>query len=53
VSIQVLNATDKINFISSGILLYSDKAWFGASLKHLNKPNIAFTANAKVPLEMF
>jgi hypothetical protein len=30
-----------------------DKAWFGASLKHLNKPNIAFTANAKVPLEMF
>jgi hypothetical protein len=49
VSIQVLNATDKINFISSGILLYSDKAWFGASLKHLNKPNIAFTANAKVP----
>jgi hypothetical protein len=32
--------------------MYSDKAWF-ASLKHLNKPNIAFTANAKVPLEMF
>jgi hypothetical protein len=34
-------------------VLYSDKAWFGASLKHLNKPNIAFTANAKVPLEMY
>jgi type IX secretion system PorP/SprF family membrane protein len=52
---SILNANDKINFldISSGILLYSEKAWFGASLKHLNKPNIAFTANSNVPLEMF
>jgi type IX secretion system PorP/SprF family membrane protein len=52
---SVLNSNDKIDFldISSGILLYSDKAWFGASLKHLNKPNIAFTANATIPLEMF
>jgi type IX secretion system PorP/SprF family membrane protein len=52
---SILNANDKINFldISSGILLYSDKAWFGASLKHLNKPNIAFTANSNVPLGMF
>jgi type IX secretion system PorP/SprF family membrane protein len=52
---SILNANDKINFldISSGILLYNDKAWFGASLKHLNQPNIAFTANSNVPLEMF
>lgn len=51
----VLNANDKIGFFdfSSGILLYSDKAWFGASLKHLNKPNIAFTDYAAVPLELF
>lgn len=51
----VLNANDQISFldISSGILLYSDKAWFGASLKHLNKPNIAFTDYAAVPLELF
>jgi type IX secretion system PorP/SprF family membrane protein len=51
----VLNYNGKINFfdISSGILLYSDKAWFGASLKHLNKPNIAFTDYANVPLELF
>jgi type IX secretion system PorP/SprF family membrane protein len=52
---SVLNSNDKIGFldISSGILLYSDKAWFGASLKHLNKPNIAFTDYAAVPLELF
>lgn len=51
----VSNFNGKISFfdISSGILLYSDKAWFGASLKHLNKPNIAFTEFANVPLEMF
>lgn len=50
-----LNANEKIDLldISSGIILYSDKAWFGASLKHLNKPNIAFTANGAVPLDMF
>lgn len=52
---SVLNSNDKIGFfdISSGLLLYSDKAWFGASLKHLNKPNIAFTDYAAVPLELF
>ena len=51
----VLNANDQISFfdISLGILLYSDKAWFGASLKHLNKPNISFTDYAAVPLELF
>lgn len=51
----ILNYNDKISFldISSGILLYNDKAWFGASLKHLNKPNIAFTQYATIPLEMY
>lgn len=52
---SILNSNDKIGFfdISSGFLLYSDKSWFGASLKHLNKPNIAFTDYAAVPLELF
>lgn len=52
---SIRNANDKINFldISSGLLLYSDKAWIGASLKHLNKPNIAFTSNGTVPLDLF
>ncbi|TDD97494.1 PorP/SprF family type IX secretion system membrane protein [Flavobacterium cellulosilyticum] len=50
-----LNYNNKINFfdIYSGILLYNDTSWFGASLKHLNTPNIAFTDNANVPLDMF
>lgn len=50
-----LNKNDQIGLfdISSGILLYNDTSWFGASLKHLNKPNIAFTDYANVPLEMF
>ena len=52
---SLLNYSDKIDFldISSGLLLFNEKAWFGASLKHLNKPNIAFTEYASVPLEMF
>lgn len=52
---SILNSNDQIGFfdISSGILLYTDKAWFGASLKHLNKPDIAFTDYAAVPLELF
>jgi type IX secretion system PorP/SprF family membrane protein len=35
------------------LLLYSDTSWFGASLKHLNKPNITFTDYANVPLDLF
>lgn len=52
---SILNHYDRINFfdISSGLLLYNDNAWIGASLKHINNPNIAFTDYAKVPLEMF
>lgn len=52
---SVLNYNDKISFfdISSGLLLYNDQVWFGASLKHLNSPNIAFKEYANVPLDMF
>jgi type IX secretion system PorP/SprF family membrane protein len=51
----ILHSNDQVSFFdfSSGILLYSDKSWFGASLKHLNKPNITFTDYANIPLEMF
>ncbi|MBF2709756.1 PorP/SprF family type IX secretion system membrane protein [Flavobacterium soyangense] len=51
----ILHSNDQVSFFdfSSGILLYNDKSWFGASLKHLNKPNITFTDYANVPLEMF
>ena len=52
---SIMNYNNKIDFldVSSGLLLFSDRAWFGASLKHLNTPNIAFTEYANVPLDMF
>lgn len=50
-----LNAKNQIGFFdfSTGLLFYNNNAWLGASLKHLNKPNITFTDYANVPLEMF
>ena len=50
-----MNIKNQIGFfdISSGILFYNDNSWLGASLKHLNKPNITFTDYANVPLELF
>ena len=52
---DVLNSGNKIDFfdISTGILLYKDQAWFGAGLKHLNRPDISFVENGNVPLNMF
>jgi type IX secretion system PorP/SprF family membrane protein len=46
---------ESINYfdISTGILLYDDNFWAGASLKHLSTPNIAFTDVGDVPLSMF
>jgi type IX secretion system PorP/SprF family membrane protein len=51
----LLNYGNKINFfdISSGLLIYSDDAWFGASIKHLNRPDISFVENGNFPLDMF
>lgn len=53
--LKTLNIKDRINFfdLSSGFLLYSNEMWIAASLKHLNKPNIAFATDGQVPLEMF
>lgn len=52
---SILNTNEKIDFFdfNSGLLIYNDKSWFGATLKHLNTPNIAFTSYATVPLELF
>lgn len=49
------NYKEKISFfdISSGLLLYSENAWIGTSLKHLSTPNISFTEIGNVPLSMF
>lgn len=44
-----------INFIniSAGFLLDNQKGWFGAALKHINKPNITFLNGGNVPLDLF
>ena len=51
----VLGQNENINFfdISAGFLLDNDIGWFGASIKHLNRPNISFLNGANVPLDLF
>ena len=51
----VLNQKDHINFvdISAGFLIDNQDGWFGASLKHLNRPNITFLNGGNVPLDLF
>ena len=51
----VLNQKDHIIFvdISAGFLIDNEDGWFGASLKHLNRPNISFLNNGNVPLDLF
>lgn len=54
-SVDPLLLNDKVNFFdfSIGMLFNNENAWFGAAMKHINKPNISFAANGNVPLEMF
>lgn len=54
-SVDPLLLNNKINFFdfSAGMLINNEEAWFGASLKHINKPNISYAAEGNVPLEMF
>lgn len=51
----VLGQKDNINFIdiSAGFILDNDIGWFGASIKHLNRPNISFLNGANEPLDLF
>lgn len=55
VSNDPLRLDEKITFfdVTAGMLFNNENAWFGASLKHLNKPNISFTTRGNLPLEMF
>lgn len=50
-----LRYNDQINFVdfSFGVLVEEENAWFGAALKHLNRPNISFLGNGNVPLDLF
>jgi type IX secretion system PorP/SprF family membrane protein len=51
----ILNSGNKIDFwdASAGIVLDKENAWFGVTLKHINRPDISFTENGNVPLDMF
>lgn len=50
-----LRSNDQINFVdfSFGVLVEEENAWFGAALKHLNRPNISYLENKNVPLDLF
>lgn len=55
ISIDPLKINDRLTFldISAGMLFNNENIWFGATLKHLNKPNISFSQTGNIPLEMF
>jgi type IX secretion system PorP/SprF family membrane protein len=50
-----LQSNNQINFIdfSFGVLVDEENAWFGATLKHLTRPDISFLENGNVPLDLF
>ncbi|MFV8465759.1 PorP/SprF family type IX secretion system membrane protein [Flavobacterium sp. LB1P62] len=54
-SVDPLLLNEKVTFFdfSAGMLFNNEEAWFGLSLKHINKPNIAFSNTGNVPLGMF
>ncbi len=54
-SIDPLIRNDKVSFfdISAGMVFNTEDLWIGLSMKHLNKPNIAFSADGNVPLDTF
>ena len=61
VDIYALNANRNIGFVDFTAGFVFDKKntrndtdlWLGASIKHLNKPNISFVENGNVPLDIF
>src|SRR5690606_36737998 len=38
---------------TGGVLADNENSWIGVSLRHLNRPDISFTENGNVPLNMF
>jgi type IX secretion system PorP/SprF family membrane protein len=50
-----LNARSDINFVdvSAGVVIDKENTWFGLSLKHLTRPDIAFTDNGNTQLDIF
>ncbi|REH01690.1 PorP/SprF family type IX secretion system membrane protein [Flavobacterium aquicola] len=54
-SVDPLLKNDKITFfdISAGMVFNTDDLWIGLSVKHLNRPNIAFNETENLPLNTF
>ncbi|MEO7976647.1 type IX secretion system membrane protein PorP/SprF [Flavobacterium sp.] len=54
-SIDPVLLNRKVNFfdVSAGMVFNTDEIWIGLSMKHLNKPNIAFSSEGNVPLNTF
>lgn len=54
-SIDPLLRNDKVSFfdVSAGMVFNTEDLWIGLSMKHLNKPNIAFSTNGNQPLATF
>lgn len=54
-SADPLLKNDKISFfdISAGMVFNTDDLWIGLSVKHLNRPNIAFNETENLPLNTF
>lgn len=54
-SIDPLLINDKITFFdfSAGMVFNTDDLWIGLSMKHLNRPNIAFNETENLPLNTF
>lgn len=54
-SVDPLLLNDKVHFLdfTAGLLFHNANSWFAISTKHLNNPNISFSANGNVPLATF
>ncbi len=50
-----INSNEHVNFfdISAGGVFYNENAWLGISVKHLTKPDIAFTDQEEALMEIF
>jgi type IX secretion system PorP/SprF family membrane protein len=47
------NNSIKFYDITAGVLLDNESTWIGASLRHLNRPDISFIESGNVALDMF
>jgi type IX secretion system PorP/SprF family membrane protein len=52
-SVDALSINDKVSYLdlSASLLIHDDNLWLGASLKHLNRPDISLTTDGNVELQ--